>query len=298
MASPRDIKKRIKGVKNIQQITRTMEMVAGAKLRRSQSAAQHARPYAEKINLMVHSLGKAAGNIQHPLLKDRPVKKIALAVLTSNKGLCGAFNGNILRKAEDNVLRHASKEYTLFCVGKKARDYFSRRGYKIKKSYMPSDRELELSLIIELVKDLSEGFEKGEYDQVDLIYSQFVSPMVQRPTSLTLIPFTKPSEEEAEQQQRKAEKDKKAAGDYLFEPEPEELMAELIPKYLESQVYNALAQTQAGEHAARLVAMKSASDNAKEVIHTLTLSYNKARQASITKEILEIVSGSEAIKAG
>lgn len=295
MASPRDIKNRIKSVKNIQQITRTMEMVAAAKLRRSQSAAQNARPYAEKINAMVHSLGRAVGNIQHPLLTDRPVKKIALVVLTSNKGLCGAFSSNILRKAEDFVKRHADKEYILFSVGKKANSFFLRRGYKIKKSYLPSDKELELSLIIDLVKDLTEGFEKGEYDQVELVYSQFISPMVQTPMSLTLIPFTKPSEEEGE---NRKDKEKKAVCDYIFEPNPEELMADLIPKYLESQVYNALAQTQAGENAARLVAMKSATDNAKEMIHSLTLIYNKARQANITKEILEIVSGSEAIKAG
>lgn len=292
MASSRDIKKRIKGVKNIQQITRTMEMVAAAKLRKAQNAAQNARPYAEKINALIHNIGQAVGNIQHPLIKERKVRKVAMVVLTSNKGLCGAFNTNVIRLAEGYLRRSVDKEHVLFCIGKKGADYFRRREYNVKKSYTPSEKKIELPLISELVKDLSRGYEDGEFDQVMVFFSQYVSPMIQKPTDLTIIPFTHSNAE------GEGEKRKPAVRDYIFEPDPEELMNELIPKYLESQIYSALAQTQAGEQAARLIAMKNATDSAKEVIHTLTLSYNKARQAGITKEILEIVSGSEAIKAG
>lgn len=297
MASQRDIKKRIKGVKNIQQITRTMEMVAAAKLRRSQIAAQNARPYAEKINELVHNIGEAVGKIQHPLLKVRPTRKVALLVVTSNKGLCGAFNGNIFRKVEDYLKENEKREYLFFCVGKKARDYFFRKEHNIIKSYIPSEKEIEQSLVDEVSGDLMRGYEEGDYDEVVILFSKFISTMIQKPNSLPILPFTRPSKEEKDDQAKKVEH----AGnihDYLFEPEPEELMAELIPKYIKSQVYDALAETQAGEQAARLIAMKNATDNAKEMIKNLTLSYNKARQAGITKEILEIVSGAEAIKDG
>ncbi len=297
MASVRDIKNRIKGVKNIQQITRTMEMVAAAKLRRAQNAAQNARPYAEKINALIHNIGSAIGHVQHPLLKRRPVKKVALVVVTSNKGLCGGFNANILRKVEGYLKKRPDdREYSFFCIGKKGKDYFSRREHRIKKFYLPSDKEIGLSLVTDLVKDLAKGFEEGEFDEVVLFFSKFISTMVQSPTDLTIIPFAEPSVQEEESEE--GEKKKMVLRNYIFEPEPEELMGALIPKYLESQVYNALAQSQAGEQAARLVAMKSASDNANDMIKTLTLSFNKARQAGITNEILEIVSGSEAIKAG
>ncbi len=296
MASSRDIKKRIKGVKNIQQITRTMEMVAAAKLRRAQIAAKNAKPYADKLNAMMHNIGASVGNIQHPLLKDRPVKKAALVVVSSNKGLCGAFNPNVMRRVEEYIKKHPDVEYSIFCVGKKGKDFFSRRGYNVVKSFLPSEKELELSLVIELAGHLSKGFENEDYDQVQVFYSRFVSPMIQRPTSLTVIPFTKPEETEEEEEERE-KSEAVANSDYLFEPEPEELMWELIPKYIEFQLYNAMAQSQAGEHASRLIAMKNATDNAKDVIKSLTMSYNKARQAAITKEILEIVSGAEAIKA-
>jgi F-type H+-transporting ATPase subunit gamma len=281
----REIRRRIRSVNSIQQITRAMEMVAVSRLKRAEERLRSARPYAEKIQELMQSMAPSLPRIEHPLLAQRDALRIAVVLITSDKGLCGAFNANIIQYANGFIEESSGKEIKLFLIGKKGHDFFSRRAHSIE-YYLPQvSRDISPQEVKEISNSFMEGFEKGLHDEVYLFYTQFRTAMHTVPTRIKLLPIESP---EAEPQQGAAEP--------IFEPSAEEIMNELLPRYIEAQVYKGLVESSASEHGARMVSMKNATDNAEEMIRSLTLSYNKARQASITKEIIEVTTASEALK--
>lgn len=286
MASTRDIKKRIKGIKNIQQITRAMEMVAGAKLRRAQASAQNAEPYAKKMSSLMQNLGSSVTDFKHPLLAKREVKKILIVFITSDRGLCGAYNANLFKNFQSYCDENKDKKISVFCVGKKGHRFLTQRNFDIQYYSEANNKIMTLDKINELVGKLIDGYTNGLYDKVSIIFSKFVSVMKQIPTERSVLPLKKVG----------GNVEERDPVEYIFEPTPEILLEKLFPKYLKNQFYNSLLESYASELAARLVSMKNATKNAGEMMDDLTLTYNKARQAGITKEILEIMSGAEALK--
>lgn len=287
MLGMREIRRRIRSVNSIQQITRAMEMVAVSRLKRAEETLRSARPYAEKIQELMQSLAPSLPRIEHPLLAKREPLRIAVVLITSDKGLCGAFNANINQYARRFIEQSGDKEVRLFLIGKKGYDVFSRRSYSIE-YYLPQvSRDISPQEVKEISNSFIQGFEKGLYDEVYLFYTQFRTAMHTIPTQEKLLPIESP---EAESPQGAAEP--------IFEPSAEEIINELLPRYIEAQVYKGLVESSASEQGSRMVSMKNATDNAEEMIRTLTLSYNKARQASITKEIIEVTTASEALKYG
>ena len=284
MASAKDKKKRIKGIKNIQQITKAMEMVAGAKLRRAQALAESAKTYAEKIQSLMQNLDSSITDFEHPLLLKREEKNVALILITSDRGLCGAYNSNLFKKVQAYFEENKDKKISLFCIGKKGDDFFKYRTYDIQYYSQSDNKTMTLDKVNELVGKLIEEYTISSFDKILIIFSKFVSVMNQLTTERPLLPV------------EKIEDKKEQAVDYIFEPDPESLLEKLFPKYLENQVYNVIVESYASELAARLVSMKNATKSAGEMMDSLTLSYNKARQAGITKEILEIISGAEALR--
>jgi F-type H+-transporting ATPase subunit gamma len=286
MANTREIRNRIRSVKNIQQITRAMQMVAASKLKRAQEMVQAAGPYAEKLRLLMNEVGKSASGVTHPLLVKRPVERVCVVVMTSDKGLCGAYNANIIKRAMDFIKPLKPESVRLVLIGKKANDFFKRRQYEILKYWPFPSKEVEVAFVAGVMRFLAGGYERADYDKVVLFYTKFKSAMVTTPLEVQLLPL------------ESAEADKQAGGSalYIFEPTAEDLMQKLLPKYLQNQVYLAFVEAGASEHGSRMVSMKNATDNADEMIHTLTLNYNKVRQASITREILEVVTGADATK--
>jgi F-type H+-transporting ATPase subunit gamma len=281
----REIRRRIRSVNSIQQITRAMEMVAVSRLRRAEERLRSARPYAEKIQELMESLAPSLPQIEHPLVAKREPHRIGVVLITSDKGLCGAFNANIIQYANRFIEESSDKEIKLFLVGKKGHDFFGRRSYSIE-YYLPQvSGDISPQEVEEISNSFVRGFEKGLHDEVYLFYTQFRTVMNTVPTQTKLLPIESPR---AESQQGAAEP--------IYEPSAEEIMNELLPRYIEAQVYRGLVESSASEHGARMVSMKNATDNAEEMIKTLTLSYNKARQASITKEIIEVTTASEALK--
>jgi F-type H+-transporting ATPase subunit gamma len=285
MLGMREIRRRIRSVNSIQQITRAMQMVAVSRLKRAEERLHSARPYAEKIQELMESLAPSLPQIEHPLLAKREPRRIALVLITSDKGLCGAFNANIIQYAHQFIEEHSDKEIKLFLVGKKGHDFFGRRSNSIE-YYLPQvSRDISPQEVKEISNSFVQGFEQGLHDEVYLFYTQFRTVMNTIPTQTKLLPIESPG---AESQQGAAEP--------IYEPSAEEIMNELLPRYIEAQIYKGLVESSASEHASRMVSMKNATDNAEEMIRTLTLSYNKARQASITKEIIEVTTASEALK--
>jgi F-type H+-transporting ATPase subunit gamma len=287
MASLRDIRRRIASVQKTQQITRAMRMVAAAKLRRAREAIEAARPYAEYMRATLEEVSRAQREAEHPLLAERDqVKRLEVVVVTSDRGLCGAFNANVLKYAEGLLReRRAQVEAISYtAVGRKAAEYLRRRRRTLSRSYSGLGSS-GYAHAAEIARPLAERYEAGDVDEVLLVYSKFVSVLTQRPRRVRLLPFTP-----AEDEQPEAD-----ATPYEIEPSAEKLLAVLVPKAVEVEVYRALLENQAGEHAARMTAMESATRNTEEMIDSLTLHYNRARQAAITKELLEIVSGAEAM---
>jgi len=285
MLGIREIRRRIRSVNSIQQITRAMEMVAVSRLRRAEERLRAARPYAEKIQELMESLAPSLPRIDHPLLTKREAQRLAIVVITSDKGLCGAFNTNIIQHAARFIEGNSDKETRLFLIGKKGHDFFSRRSYTIE-YYLPQlSREISPQEVKQISRSFVQGFEAGLHDEVRLFYTQFRTAMTTIPTEAKLLPIESVTMESAE-----------TAAEPIFEPSAEEIMNELLPRYIEAQVYKALVESSASEQGSRMVSMKNATDNAEEMIKSLTLSYNKARQASITKEIIEVTTASEALK--
>jgi len=291
VATLRDIKRRINAVDNIEQITRAMYMVATAKLRQAEERVEQARPYAAELSGMLARLaGEHEHGGNHPLLEDREVKRVTHVIVTADRGLCGSYNANVIREAE-TMLRKEDRSFELIMVGKKGRDYFRRLGFDITRDYVDLGEEVSYERARELTEFLVSRFLDGETDEVNMLFTQFRSALSQTVTTTRLLPIVAEFREDDADEPARGERP-----DHFFEPSPERLFAELLPKYTQNQVFQTLMESKASEHGARMTAMKNATDNAEELIETLTLDFNRARQAAITREISEIVGGAEAIQ--
>ena len=286
MATLRDIQRRIRSVQSTQKITRAMKLVAAAKLRRAQERILAARPYATKMSELLGNLVSGSEEAVHPLLEQREGPRRQIVVITADKGLAGAFNSNILRRAAELIRESSAADLTLVVVGRKARDFYRRRPYTIKRDMVGFWDRLAYSHACELADFFMQEFLAGEVDEVWLLYNEFRSVTVQRPVRVQLLPIPRVEGEAGE------------SVDYIYEPGPEAILGELLPRHVRMQVYRALMESLAGEYGARMTAMEAATANAKEMIEVLTISYNKARQEKITKELLDIVGGAEALKQG
>ena len=286
MATLRDIQRRIRSVQSTQKITKAMKLVAAAKLRRAQERVMAARPYAIKMGELLSGLvGRAEGDA-HPLLARRDTGRRRLVVITADKGLCGAFNSNILRASFAFLRETGDADVTLVVVGKKARDFYRRRQWQVKGEMLGFFDRLAYAHAQELAGGLMKDYLDGEIDEVHLIYNEFRSVTVQRVKRQQLLPIEAQAEETAPG----------VGGDYIYEPSAAAILAALLPRHVTTQVFRALMESVAGEYGARMTAMESASKNAKEMIDVLTIQYNKARQERITKELLDIVGGAEALR--
>ena len=290
MATLRDIRRRIRSVESTQKITRAMKLVAAAKLRRAQERLVSGRPYAAKMAALLSSLVRRAEGDAHPLLVRRPAARKRLVIITADKGLCGAFNSNILRASLAFLREQGETSVTLVVVGKKARDFYRRRQYEVKSEMLGFFDRLAYSHAQELAGGLMQEYLSGEVDEVHLMYNEFRSVAVQRVKREQLLPI---ESTDAPEGQAGGEG---ATGDYIYEPSPEAILAALLPRHVTTQVYRALMESVAGEYGARMTAMEAATKNAKEMISVLSIQYNKARQERITKELLDIVGGAEALR--
>jgi F-type H+-transporting ATPase subunit gamma len=288
MATLKVIRKRIGSVRNTQQITKAMKMVSAAKLRRAQEAAVQARPYAEKMTELLKNVAARVANDAHPLLTPREEKKVQIVLFTSDRGLCGGYNTNMIRAAEAFIRQQAGdRQIELTLVGRKGGDHFRRRGAKIADRYVDILYKAADELAGEIAQKLISRFVGGEVDAVYILYSRFRSALSQVPTLEKLLPVALAESIEVQAQQQT---------EYLYEPGVEQLLASLLPRITGVTVQRALLEATASEHGARMTAMESASGNASKMIGSLTLQMNRARQASITRELLEIVGTAEALK--
>jgi F-type H+-transporting ATPase subunit gamma len=285
VASTREIRRRIKSVQNTRQITKAMKMVAAAKLRRAQERAEQARPYAQKMKEVIASIASGTKDFKHPMLITRPIKKTGYLVITSDRGLAGGYNGNTLRKLLAIISeKHKSQnEYTVFVVGRKGRDFLKKRGFPMSGEVIGLPDSPNYADIKSLSSKAVELYAQEEVDELYLVYNKFHSAISQIPTEIRVLPLESPKAST------------QAATTYEYEPSPEDVLSDLLPKYAETIIFSALLDAKASEQGARMTAMGSATDNASEMISILKLKYNRARQASITQEISEIVAGANAI---
>jgi F-type H+-transporting ATPase subunit gamma len=291
MATLRDIQRRIRSVQSTQKITRAMKLVAASKLRRAQERIISARPYATKMAELLGNLvsGQGSEGAAHPLLEQREGPRRQIVIITADKGLAGAFNSNIIRRSLEFVRSSNATEVTLVVVGRKARDFYRRRQWTVKRDMIGFWDKLAYSHAQELADYFMAQYLDGEVDEVHLIYNEFRSVAVQRPVRVQLLPIPKSDAPAAEGD---------ASVDYIYEPSPEAILGDLLPRHVRMQVYRALMESLAGEYGARMTAMEAATKNAKDMINILSIQYNKARQEKITKELLDIVGGAEALKQG
>lgn len=291
MPTLKDIRIRLKGIKSTQQVTKAMKMVAAAKLRRAQDRAIQARPYAGKLKEMLASLSTKVDTSLNPLLSPREeVKKLLVVLVTSDRGLCGGFNANIIKLAqkvmhEEYAALYEKGAVTMICAGTKGSDFFRKRGYNITKAYPGVFQNLDFSSAKEIAEIASQMYLKGEVDRVVMVYNEFKSVLAPNLRTEQLLPIA------PEQGQKES-----SGSEYLYEPSPAAIIDELVPKHLHTQVWRMMLESNAAEQAARMAAMDSATENAKELIRVLNISYNRARQAAITKELSEIVAGADALK--
>ena len=296
MATLREIRRRVTSVTSTQKITKAMKMVSAAKLRRAQEALVSARPYARKMNeLLKHLVTKVDPSI-HPLLREREVHRVVLVVVSGDRGMCGAFNGNIIKAAVDHVNTYYSNllqepnGVRIVTVGKKATDFFSKRNYNLYAKHVGLFGNLHIGHARTIIQQLTDDYLKGEIDKVEVIYNEFKSVIQQRVVFEQILPIP------PEQIHKTNDIHALAQVDYIYEPSSNDIINLLLPKHLNFLMWHVLLESSTAEEGARMTAMNNATENAKELIRDLTLSYNKARQASITKELLEIVSGAEALK--
>ena len=288
MPSLRDIRKRIKSVKNTQQITKAMKMVAAAKLRKAQDAILAARPYAELLDRMIADLAARAETVAHPLLTARPVKKVELVLLTSDRGLAGGFNSNVIRRAMRFVDEHRKDfEVQVSTIGRKGNDFFRRRGVPLRKDFPGLYQRVSYGTAAEISQELAAEFTSGRVDAIYLVYNEFITAISQKVEVVPLLPLSSFGEKK---------NDGAVLIDFKYEPDQQAVLDRLVPQALAIKVYRALLESVASEHGARMSAMESATNNASDMISNLTLTYNRTRQAVITKELMEIVSGAEALK--
>ncbi len=287
MPSLIDIRRRIRSVKNTQQITKAMKMVSAAKLRKAQERVIASRPYAKILeNILANVAAAAAGSdervMSHPLLARRVEKRVQMILMTSDRGLAGAFNGNLIKGATTFAAEHPGVQITYELVGRKGRDYFRRRDASVTGEHIGVFNKVQLADARTISRNVSERFAKGETDAVYLIYNEFKSVVSQKITLKKLLPMTLPAGA--------------STIDYIYEEPPDQLLGSLLPNYVENAIFSAMLESCSSEHAARMTAMDAASSNAAEVIEKLTLYMNRVRQASITKEIIEVVSGAAALE--
>ncbi len=294
MPSLKDIQLKIVGVKKTQQITKAMNMVAAAKLRGAQSRMEDFRPYAEKFGSVMGELAATANPSAFPLMERREVKKGLLLVVTSDRGLCGAFNANILNASEKYLKAQQAegKEMSLACIGKKGVSYFKRGPYEVVHSMVDCMGNVQMFNARQVGLEMIRLFLDRQVDEVQLMYGRFVNVVTQKPTLKRLLPIS--SEGLGEQAAEPAEQGPKAT--YIYEPEPERILNQLMPMYVNVQIMHSMLETAASEQAARMTAMDNATRACSDMIHSLTLTFNKARQAAITKELMDIVGGAEALK--
>jgi F-type H+-transporting ATPase subunit gamma len=289
MATLRDIRRRIRSVQSTQKITRAMKLVAAAKLRRAQDRILSARPYASQMAELLGHLVTGADGAAHPLLEVREGPRRQIVVITADRGLAGAFNSSIIRRAQEFIRASNAVELTLVLVGRKGRDFFRRRPVSVKHTMVGFWDRLAYDHASELADYFMKQYLDGEVDEVHLIYNEFRSVAVQRPVREQLLPIPRAETGEGAGA---------AEVEYIYEPGPEAILGDLLPRHVRMQVYRALMESLAGEYGARMTAMEAATKNASEMISLLTIQYNKARQEKITKELLDIVGGAEALKQG
>lgn len=302
MPSLQALRRKIGSVKNTQKITKAMKMVAAAKLRRAQEKVLAARPYAGQLAEMLGRLAASDTPIDHPLLQQREVNRVALVVFSGDRGLCGSYNVNVLRRATAELAR-LGRSTELIAIGRKGRDFFRRRGRTFAAEFLAIGEEPTFAQAREIAAKLMAMYSSGEVDEVRLVYTEFRSALSQRPVEVKLLPLDRPAREQGPAADATG-KPEGAAGpqgletpvEYIYEPSPNTILGALVPKAVETQVYRALLESKASEHGARMTAMGNATQNAGELIGKLTLAYNRARQAAITREVSEIVSGAEALK--
>ena len=291
MANLRAIRKRISSVKSTQQITRAMKMVSAAKLRRAQEAIVAARPYARKMRDVALSVAGRVDSSAHPLLVSREAKRLALLVVTSDRGLCGSFNAGLTRYVQRYIAEQQAKyeKIVLFVVGRKGRDFFRRRGLPIHKEYLGVLGTIGRGHAETISRELLQGFIGEEFDEVQVVYNEFRSAISQVTRNERLFPLALDTPE-------KGSGENASGIEYLYEPDKSKILELLLPKYVETHIFRVLLESVAGEHGARMTAMDSATNNSVDMIARLTLQMNRARQATITTELTEIVSGAEALK--
>jgi F-type H+-transporting ATPase subunit gamma len=275
-----DIRRRIRSVKNTQQLTKAMKTVSAAKLRRSQDRVLSARPYSDQLKRILGNLTDRIENVIHPLLDVRPEERLLLIVVTADRGLCGAFNANILRTATAFLREHAAQKVTIATVGRKGRDFFRRRSIPIRFEFVNIFSKLDYGNARDISEMIAQAYSEAEVDAVYVVYNEFKSVIQQRVVVERVLPL---SRKELEQHTPQL--------DYIFEQKPQEIFDRLLPRYVEVQIYRALLESAAAEHGARMASMDTASRNAGEMIEMLTLNMNRIRQAAITREIIEVVSG-------
>lgn len=287
MATLRDVKKRIRSVQSTRRITKAMEMVAASKLRRAQQAVEQAKPYAKKLDEMLsHLAASATSDIVHPYFEERPVKKKTLVVIASDRGLCGSFNSNLCRKALRWLEENKAIETEIVTIGKRANDYFKSREWPVISFHGDWGGVLDYSRSRQIVTELTERFLSGQTDQITLIFTRFISMVRYNISVESYLPVAPPETGEDESG---------GSGTYIFEPSSEEIYAALMPSYTTTKMVTALVESFASEHGSRMMAMGNATKNAGEMADALSLDYNKARQAQITKELLEVISGADAL---
>jgi F-type H+-transporting ATPase subunit gamma len=280
MPNIRDIRRRIRSAKNIQQITRAMKFVSTVRLRKAQDRVFAARPYARQMVAVLNSLAARVPEHQHPLLAQRGDQKIELLVVTADKGLCGSYNTNLIKRAVEFLVENSAKQVELNLIGKRGRDFFRRRSYPVRQEAINVLQKLAFADAAAVAKDVIEQFEKGEKDQVWILYNEFRSAVHQRPVLEQLLPIKRLEKAGWEEHL-----------DYLYDEPPAQIFDRLLPRHIETQVFHALLEAAAAEQGARMTAMDAATKNASEMIDNLTLFANKVRQAGITKELIEVVSG-------
>lgn len=292
MATLREVRARIAGVKKTQKITKAMKMVAAAKLRRSQSNVTAARPYAQAMRHLLEHLGSAVDIASSPFVEQREIRSAAMVIVTADRGLCGAFNSNLIKTAVARIDEHYAQlnsegKLKLFCVGRKGFDFFSKRRYTVAQKYIGVYNNLVFTQASAIAADLTRGFLAGDFDKVEIIYNEFKSVARQQITVDQFLPVIRLAGEP---------QGSSPSANYIYEPSSVRIIESLIPRHLNFQIWRVLLESNAAEQGARMAAMDNATENANELISTLQLVYNKARQASITKELLEIVAGAEALR--
>lgn len=283
MASLRDIRRRIRGIRNTAQITKAMELVAASRMRRAQQRVLAARPYAEAMRSFIGelaSVGGGQGEALHPLLVQREVDTVGIILITTDRGLCGALNTNTIRRGSELILEQ-TQQVELLTIGRKGQDFMARRGYKIFASVTGLGDRPSYDQVIPIARNVMESYMAGRMDLCYIVYPEFVSTLTQRPRVQQILPI----QSRAEGPARRV--------DYIFEPDPRTILEQLLPRYVEVLIYEAILETQASEQSARMVAMRNANQNAQDLIKDLTLVYNKTRQAAITREVTEIAAAAE-----